>query len=133
MAKKKPDSGKPSGRKSDKPAYLATATDEKKGLKERVDAMRRAALQVLDSDENYIVVLKVLQDVNEPVEVRQAALQALQAATFRPVEFEPYRGEYKAALRKLVNDPNDGLRQRVLGILARDKDRPTQRKLLAGL
>jgi hypothetical protein len=129
MAKAKPG---PVG-KAPKPQYLATATDPATSVAQRVEAMRRAAPQVTVSEENFDAVVTVLKDVDEDLEVRLAALQTLQAASFRAVVFEPFRPAYVAALRSLVKDPQTEFRQRVLGILARDKDRPTQKKLLAGL
>ena len=41
-------------------------------------------------------MLKVLRDGNEPVKVRLAALQALQAASFSVLAFEGCRGDYIA-------------------------------------
>ncbi len=42
-------------------------------------------------------------------------------------------GDYIATLRKVADDPDPELRQRVLGILAREKDGFAQKKLLEGL
>ena len=65
--------------------------------------------------------------------MRLAALQALQAASFSVVAFESCRGDYIATLREVADDPDPELRQRVLGILAREKDGFAQKKLLEGL
>jgi hypothetical protein len=65
--------------------------------------------------------------------VRFAALESLQAATFSVDAFAPYRGDYIATLRKVADDPDPELRQRVLGLLAREKDGFAQKKLLEGL
>ena len=43
------------------------------------------------------------------------------------------RGDYIATLRKVATDPDPELRQRVLGMLMRDKDGFAQKKLLDGL
>ena len=57
----------------------------------------------------------------------------MQAATFSVIEFEPYREDYLATLREIIDDPDPELRQRVLGILSRENDGYTQKKLLDGL
>ena len=102
-------------------------------VKERVAAMAEAPLAVCENDENLQAVLNVLRDKDEPVKVRLAALQALQAASFSVVAFESCRGDYIATLREVAEDPDPELRQRVLGILAREKDGFAQKKLLEGL
>jgi hypothetical protein len=60
-------------------------------------------------------------------------LQALQAASFSVVAFESCRGDYTATLREVAEDKDLELRQRVLGILARENDGYAQKKLLEGL
>lgn len=127
MAKSKTD------HKSAKRNYVATATDDATTDKDRLIAMRRTASQVLDSVKNFKAVLRVLLDKDEQSQLRLAALQSLQASTFRVVEFEPYRSDYISSLRSLIGDPDAEIRQRVLGFLAREKDGPTQKRLLAGL
>jgi hypothetical protein len=114
-------------------AAFAVATSEKRSPQERVKAFVEAPLAAIQSDDTLQASLKVLRDRNEPIKVRLAALQSLQAASFSVIEFEPYRADYFAALRELVDDPDPELRQRALGILAREKDGYVQDKLLEGL
>ncbi len=114
-------------------AAYSIAINVKKGVKERVAALSEVPLAVCEKDENLQAVLKVLRSPDEPVEVRLAALQSLQAASFSVVTFESCRGDYIATLRKVAQDPDPELRQRVLGILAREKDGFAQKKLLEGL
>lgn len=78
-------------------------------------------------------LLQILRDSSEPIDARLTALSALQAASFSVIAFEDLRGDYLAALRAVADDPDPELRQRVLGILAREKDGFAQKKLLAGL
>jgi hypothetical protein len=78
-------------------------------------------------------VLEVLSNKEEPTQVRLAALQTIQAASFGSIAFEAVRGDYIAALRRVAQDPDAELRQRTLGILAREKDGFAQKKLLEGL
>ena len=114
-------------------AAFAVATNEKKTTAERAKAFVEAPLATIESDKNLQASLDVLRDRKQPIKVRLSALQSLQAATFSVIEFEPYREDYLAALRELVDDPDEELRQRVLGILAREKDGYAQQKLLEGL
>ena len=77
--------------------------------------------------------LDVLRDREQPIKVRLAVLQSLQAASFSVIDFEAYREDYMATLREIIDDPNEELRQRVLGILSRENDGYTQKKLIEGL
>src|SRR5262245_57685920 len=112
---------------------IAVATNPRKSVDERVAAMAEVPTAVCEDDAHLQAMLNVLRNENEPIDVRLAALQSLQAASFSVVAFEPCRGDYIATLREVSADPNPELRQRVLGILAREHDRPTQKKLLEGL
>jgi hypothetical protein len=78
-------------------------------------------------------LLTVLRDRHQSMTVRFAALQSLGAARFASPAFPSIEGEYLAALRDVANDPDLELRQRVLGILAREKDGFAQKMLLEGL
>jgi hypothetical protein len=109
------------------------ATNGQKGSKKRIASMAQAPLTVCESDEDLQARLDVLRSREEPVEVRLAALQSLQAASFSVVAFESCRGDYTAALRAVADDPDPEIRQRVLGMLARQKDGFAQKKLLEGL
>lgn len=112
---------------------MSIATDEKKTVKQRVAAWAKTPLAVCDNDKNLKSGLKVLADQAEPLNVRLSALQAIQAASFSVISFEACRSDYIATLRKVAQDPEPELRQRALGILAREKDGFAQKKLLDGL
>ncbi|HEV7903937.1 MAG TPA: hypothetical protein VGO96_08860 [Pyrinomonadaceae bacterium] len=135
---------KKSSKKSSKPArqgeakkstrsLMSIATSARSSVPERVAALAEAPLAVCESDDNLQSLLKVLRDKNEPSPVRLAALQSLQAASFSVVAFEAARGDYLATLREVAEDTDLELRQRVLGILARENDGFAQKKLLEGL
>lgn len=132
-AAKKATAAKKSPAKRTPRAAFAVATNENKSTSERAKAFAEAPLATIQSDENLQAALNVLRDRDQPIKVRLAALQSLQAASFSVIEFEPYREDYFATLRELVDDPDDELRQRVLGILAREKDGYVQKRLLDGL
>jgi HEAT repeat protein len=112
---------------------MSTATSAQKTVKQRVAAMAKAPLAVCESDKDLQAMLHVLRNQNEPVKVRLAALQSLQAASFSVIAFESCRADYLATLRKIATDPDPELRQRALGLLARKKDGFAQKKLLEGL
>jgi hypothetical protein len=112
---------------------FAAAIGPRGTVKQRVAALMETPLAVCESDDNLQAVLNVLRNREESTEMRFAALKTLQAATFSVAEFESCRGDYTAALRELVDDPDLTIRQRVLGILARAKDGYAQKKLLDGL
>lgn len=114
-------------------AAFAVATNEKKSTAERTKAFAEAPLANIESDKSLQASLDVLRDREQPIKVRLAALQSLQAATFSVIEFEPYREDYLATLREIVDDPDEELRTRVLGILARENDGYVQKRLLEGL
>jgi len=95
--------------------------------------MPDASRALCHDDKGFQAMLKVLRDGDEPIQVRLAALASLQAASFSVVAFESCRSDYTAALRAVVDDPDLELRQRVLGLLAREKDGYAQKKLLDGL
>ncbi len=114
-------------------AALSVATNPRNPVKARVAAMAHVSQAVYEDDPKLQAVLKVLRDTDEPTPVRLAALQALQAASFSSVQFESCRADYLATLRSIVTDTDAELRQRVLGILAREKDGFVQQRLLEGL
>jgi hypothetical protein len=74
-----------------------------------------------------------LRNRAEPLRVRTAALQALAALDFLPTRFEPFRAEYKQALRDVATDPEAELRESALELLAIDKDPYAQELLANGL
>lgn len=112
---------------------MSVATSTGRTVPQRVAAMAHAPLAVCESDKDLQGMLKVLANKDEPIKVRLAALQSLQAASFSVIAFESCRADYLATLRKVAADPNPELRQRVLGLLARKKDGFAQKKLLEGL
>lgn len=134
MTKKRKPAGatKSATPKTSRQAFsLAARADA--SIKDRVAALAEVPLAVCEHDENFQTTLNLLRNPAEPMEVRLAALQTLQTASFSVVAFASCRGEYIAALRQVAQDPDPELRQRVLGILAREKDGFAQRKLLEGL
>jgi hypothetical protein len=114
-------------------AAVSIGTNTKNPVSQRVAAIAESPTAIYESDSNLQAMLTVLRNKDEPVKVRLATLQALQAASFSVVAFESCRSDYIAALREVAQDPDPELRQRALGLLARDRDGFAQQKLLDGL
>jgi hypothetical protein len=114
-------------------AALSVATNAKKATAERVSALAQAPEAVMESDENLQQLLSVVRNTEEPVEVRLAAINALATAAFAVTTFEPYRNDYIATLQAVADDPNQEIRERALGLLAAEKNKFAQKKLLDGL
>jgi hypothetical protein len=112
---------------------LAVAMDSKRSTSQRVAALASAPLAVSGSETDLQRVLKLLANPNESMEVRLAALDSLQTASFDATTFSSIHRDYIATLRKVAEYPNQELCQRVLGILMREKDGFAQKKLLDGL
>jgi hypothetical protein len=112
---------------------LSVATNARKTVKERVAAMSNAPLAVCEDDQGLQAMLDVLRNPDENIKVRLAALASLQAASFSVTVFASCRSDYISTLREVMDDPDLELRQRVLGILSREKDGLAQKRLLAGL
>jgi hypothetical protein len=74
-----------------------------------------------------------LRNVEEPVAVRMAALQALGALDFLGPRFAPFRADYKQALRDVATDPVPELRESAIELLAIARDPYAQELLLRGL
>src|SRR5436305_1645986 len=95
-------------------AAMSVATNVDKPEKQRVVAIASAPLAVVENDKDMQAMLAVLSNKDEPIAVRLAAFQALQAAAFSVLAFASNRGDYIATLRKIATDPDPELRQRVL-------------------
>lgn len=114
-------------------AALAIATSHEKSTRARITAMRKATPAICRDEKKLQAFLDVLRDTQEPISVRLAALQAMQAASFAVEGFESCQGDYLAALRSVATDPDPELRRRALGLLARQKDGFAQGLLIKGL
>jgi hypothetical protein len=112
---------------------LSIAMDKKWSIAKRIAALAQATPLLARSEKHLESLLGVLRDEREPVAVRLAALQTIQATSFDISSFAGVRGDYLLTLRKIAQDENQDIRQRALGALAREKDGFAQKKLLEGL
>jgi len=121
----------------------SSSTDYKASWKAASDSSRSDAARIKDfgkltnaiCDDRAVLngMIGVLRDVKTSLDVRLAALAALQAASFATIRFRPCRPPYFAALRALATDPEPEMRNRVLGLLMREQDSLAQKLLLDGL
>ena len=114
-------------------AALSVATNAKKTTAERVSALAQAPEAVMKSDDNLQKLCDVVKNTEEPVQVRLEAINALATAAFAVATFEPYRNDYIATLQEAAVDPNQEIRESALGLLASEKNKFAQKKLLDGL
>jgi len=114
-------------------AALSVATNAKKPTTERLAALAQVPQAILASDENLQKLLEVVRNTEEPVQVRLEAINALATAAFAVTTFEPYRNDYIATLQAVADDPNQEIRESALGLLASEKNKFAQKKLLDGL
>ncbi|ALP68774.1 hypothetical protein [Paraburkholderia caribensis] len=112
---------------------LSTVLDTSARLKDRTQALSQIGNNVVGDRQTFNQVAALLKDKTADSVLRSNALSQLQAATFDPSAFAPYRAAYIAVLRGLRNDPDMEIRQRAFGFLAREHDTDTQAILLAGL
>jgi hypothetical protein len=120
-------------RTDDAQAALELARDSSKDAKLRAAAIKGLGVTLSREPSAVELLLRILGDAAEPVLVRSAALSALKVAAFHVRAFYEQRPQYIAALRKAGQAEDADLRRRALAVLAREKDAPTQRRLIAGL
>lgn len=84
-------------------------------------------------EEQVADLLATLQNRDEPVASRTAALEALAALDFLGPRFAPFRARYKEALRDVATDQPRELRAQALELLAIDRDPYAQELLVQGL
>ena len=99
----------------------------------KVRAQARRVVEVPLAASELQPPLDTLRDPSQPVAERLEALQSIQAASFAIPDFDAVRPEYIAALRQAAEDEDPELRQRALGVLAREHDGFAQEALLEGL
>lgn len=111
----------------------AAAAAPAKSAAARAEAIQAIPAEEQDLDGRVNELLATLLNRKESVAVRSAALQELGALDFLGPRFDPYRADYKEALRTLATDRSRTLRERALERLALDKDRYAQDLLIRGL
>jgi len=114
-------------------SHSAVLADPRKSVKQRLAALTALGWAITDDPQRLAAVLGLLKDPSEPMRLRLAALAAIQSSTFHPERLEKIRADYLRALRTVSSDADLELRQRALGMLAREHDPATQERLIDGL
>ena len=109
------------------------AAEERLTPAARANAIAAAPLEEENLAARVPELSATLRSGEEPLRVRMAALQALAALDFLGARFDPFRAEYKQALRDVATDPEAKLREIALELLAIDKDLYAQELLASGL
>jgi hypothetical protein len=120
-------------RADDTRAALELASDASANAKLRAAAIKSLGVTLNREPQSVALLLRLLSDAGQSAIVRSAALSALKVAAFHVKAFYQQRPAYIAALRKAAQADDADLRRRSLAVLAREKDAPTQKRLIAGL
>ena len=102
------------------------------------DGLRAAVLEKISAffgkDESFLQrVTRIVSDQGAPDKLRLAALRCLQMNSFSSPMFLARRPAYIAALRSLIEDGNDKIRETAIEHLALNRDEYVQRRLIEGL
>lgn len=114
-------------------ALVAELTNRRYGARRRTDAVVRAGVRAVKRPRLMATLIGLLADPGENVEVRRAALSAIEAGSFKTVEFRRYAAEFREALRVAATDDDVELRTEALDVLALHKDSYAQQLLVDGL
>ena len=114
-------------------ALVAELTNRRYGARRRTDAVVRAGGRAVKRPRLMATLIGLLADPGENVEVRRAALSAIEAGSFKTVEFRRYAAEFREALRVAATDDDVELRTEALDVLALHKDSYAQQLLVDGL
>jgi tetratricopeptide (TPR) repeat protein len=112
---------------------LAALRDKTLPAATRVEVLSRLGGGLTRNDEAIEVLLAIVQDSGDNPEVRAAALDALGSAAFQVARFRPHEDAYRSALRSLIQDDDENLREVAISTLALQHDPEIQQTLLAGL
>jgi HEAT repeat protein len=96
-------------------------------------ALQTLALGITQRPEVAGELIQLVSNQQLSTAQRLAVIDMLQEMSFSAAAFAPSRPAYLEALRGLIEDSDKRLRRRALGILSRQKDDFTQRRLVAGL
>jgi hypothetical protein len=112
---------------------MRLASNRKEPTRLRVAALSQLAPLLERNVKTLELLIDLLADRKEAVSVRAAALTMLKAAAFHVRAFASRRPQYIAALRSATAAEEAMLRQRALGVLARERDAATLVRLEEGL
>jgi hypothetical protein len=132
-ATRKAASSKASERTEPAADLLAEMTNRRFGARRRIGAIVRAGATVVKRPRLMNALILIVAEPAEDGEVRRAALSAIEASSFKTVEFRRYAPDYNAALRVAATDDDADLRAEALDVLALHRDSYAQQLLVDGL
>ncbi len=132
-ATKKAASAKGAERAEPVADLLAELTNRRFGSRRRIDAIVRAGATAVKRPRLMNALILVVADPEEDGDVRRAALSAIEASSFKTVEFRRYAPDYNAALRVAATGADADLRAESLDVLALHHDSYAQQLLVDGL
>lgn len=109
---------------------LAIIADANQDATVRVLALQKVLATAGENPDLINIALRILPDKEENTSVRKGAFKILKALSFSSREFLLANPDFKAALRVMLDDPNDELREGAAESLAQKKDEYVQRRLL---
>jgi hypothetical protein len=112
---------------------LADLTNRRYGATRRVAAVVRAGGSAVRRPRLMNALIGLLADPTDAVAVRRAALSAIEAGSFKTVEFRRYAPDYREALRVAATGDDADLRAEALDVLALNHDSYAQQLLVDGL
>lgn len=112
---------------------LAELGNRRYGARRRIDAIVRAGTRGVKRPRLMNALIGLVADPAEDGEVRRAALSAIEASSFKTVEFRRYAADYHEALRGAATDDDAELRAEALDVLALQRDSYAQQLLVDGL
>jgi len=112
---------------------LAELTNRRFGAARRIDAVVRAGATAVKRPRMMSALIALVAETGENAEVRRAALSAIEASSFKTVDFRRYAPEFHEALRAAATDDDDDLRAGALDVLALTRDSYAQQLLVDGL
>jgi hypothetical protein len=132
-ATKRAASAKRAERAESADELLAELTSRRYGAKRRTDAVVRAGARAVTRPRLMGALIGMVADHDENAAVRRAALSAIEATSFKTVQFRRFAADYHQALRVAATDEDAELRTAALDILALNKDSYAQQLLTDGL
>lgn len=112
---------------------IAVVRNRDEDAENRAVTLHSISSEIAQREDLMDWVLGLLRDATEPKVLRLEALRILQALNFSSALFTAKRPEYISTLREVANTEDMEVRERVLQILAQEKDEYAQRRLVEGL
>jgi len=112
---------------------LALTKDKSESLNERSSALKKIKPALFKNADYISQLIEILQDKSEPATLKLDIIEMLVSVSFSNPAFNANLPQFKQALRQLMSDKDEALRQRAIELLAGYNDEQAQKILLDGL